>query len=121
MGARMLSSQDDPIRPEKPEAVSFTLDGEPVTGVLGQSIAGVLLASDRLGFRQTAKHDKPRGVFCGIGVCFDCLVEVNGLRDVRACQRRARDGDVVVTQRPSESSLSEAAEASESRQHGGAA
>ncbi|WP_297362048.1 2Fe-2S iron-sulfur cluster-binding protein [Mycetocola sp.] len=37
-------------------------------------------------------------MFCGIGVCFDCLVEVNGDRDVRACQRRAVDGDVVVTQ-----------------------
>nr|WP_276514252.1 2Fe-2S iron-sulfur cluster-binding protein [Actinomadura citrea] len=40
----------------------------------------------------------PRGVFCGIGACFDCLLTVNGVRDVRACRRRARDGDVVATQ-----------------------
>ena len=33
-----------------------------------------------------------------MGVCFDCLVIVNGIRDVRACQRLARDGDVVTTQ-----------------------
>ena len=37
-------------------------------------------------------------MFCGIGVCFDCVVEVNGLRDVRACLRRAQDGDVVARQ-----------------------
>jgi hypothetical protein len=40
-----------------------------------------------------------RGVFCGIGVCFDCVVVVGERRDVRACRRRARDGDVVSTQR----------------------
>ena len=58
----------------------------------------VILASGTLGFRRTSAQARPRGVFCGIGVCYDCLVEVNGLRDVRACQRRAADGDVVTTQ-----------------------
>jgi hypothetical protein len=51
-----------------------------------------------VGFRTTSAAGAPRGVFCGIGVCFDCLVEVNGMRDVRACQRRAHEGDVVVSQ-----------------------
>ncbi|MFD0534422.1 2Fe-2S iron-sulfur cluster-binding protein [Actinomadura luteofluorescens] len=37
-------------------------------------------------------------MFCGIGACFDCLLTVNGVRDVRACRRRARDGDAVATQ-----------------------
>lgn len=93
----MLPSREDPIRPETTTMLSITVDGEAITGVHGQSIAGVMMASDRLALRQTAKHDQPRGVFCGIGVCFDCLVEVNGLRDVRACQRKASDGDAVVT------------------------
>ncbi len=97
MAARMLPSHEDPIRPEEPTALSLTIDGESITGLLGQSIAGVIMANDRLGFRQTAHRNRPRGVFCGIGVCFDCLVEVNGLSDVRACQRKAREGDVVVT------------------------
>ena len=37
-------------------------------------------------------------MFCGIGVCFDCVVTVNGVRDVRACRRRARQGDEVLVQ-----------------------
>ena len=49
-------------------------------------------------WRRTSSHNRPRGLFCGIGVCFDCLITVNGARDVRACQRRATDGDVVETQ-----------------------
>ena len=75
----------------------ITVDEEPLTGEAGQTIAGVLLAAGRRSWRQ-APSGAPRGVFCGIGVCFDCLVTVNGVRDVRACRRRAREGDVVTTQ-----------------------
>ena len=98
MTARMLPFSDDPIRPSAPATVTISVDGAQVDGVAGQSIAGVILASGPLALRRTSVSGRPRGVFCGIGVCFDCLVEVNGDRDVRACQRRAVDGDVVVTQ-----------------------
>ncbi|WP_259338770.1 (2Fe-2S)-binding protein, partial [Clavibacter phaseoli] len=87
----------DPVRPGPAEAVRFTVDGDPVEGVRGQTIAGALLASGTLAWRTTASAGRPRGVFCGIGVCFDCTVTVNGLPDVRACQRRAVEGDVVET------------------------
>lgn len=98
MASRLLPFRDDPIQPSEPTPVTITVDGDQLSGVAGQSIAGVILASGRLGFRRTSAHDKPRGVFCGIGVCFDCLVVVDGIEDVRACQRRAKDGDVVTTQ-----------------------
>jgi predicted molibdopterin-dependent oxidoreductase YjgC len=87
----------DLVRPQLASTVTITVDEEPVTGTLGQSIAGVILASGRLELRRTAGHGELRGVFCGIGVCFDCLVTVNGLQDVRGCQRRAADGDRVLT------------------------
>ncbi len=95
---RLLPFREDPIQPEPPAPVTITVDGESVTGVVGQSLAGVILAAGELGFRRTSAEARPRGVFCGIGVCYDCLVEVNGHRDVRACQRRAADGDAVVRQ-----------------------
>ncbi len=76
-------------------SVKLIIDGEPVAGVEGQSIAGVLLAAGRQSWRTTARERRPRGLFCGIGVCFDCLVTVNGVRDIRACRRAVRDGDVV--------------------------
>lgn len=98
MTSRILPFQNDPIKPTAPAPVTITVDGVTATGALGQSLAGVILASGTLGFRRASVHGTTRGVFCGIGVCYDCLVEVNGHRDVRACQRRARDGDEVVTQ-----------------------
>ncbi|GAA1941097.1 (2Fe-2S)-binding protein [Agromyces allii] len=98
MAARMMPSRHDPIRRRDETAIGISVDGEPIAGVEGQSIAGVVLARGRLAWRTTSAEGRPRGLFCGIGVCFDCIVTVNGERDVRACQRRASDGDVVETQ-----------------------
>ena len=95
MTPRLFPRDRDSIRPAAPAPLAITLDGSRVNGLAGQSLAGVILASGTLGFRRTSSGGKSRGVFCGIGVCFDCLVEVNGDRDVRACQRRATDGDIV--------------------------
>lgn len=99
MSPRHVDAERDPIRPRFAPPVAIEVDGERVEGVEGQTIAGVLLGADRLAWRESAREGAPRGLFCGIGVCFDCLVEVNGARDVRACQRRARSGDVVRVQR----------------------
>jgi predicted molibdopterin-dependent oxidoreductase YjgC len=73
-------------------------DGEEVEAHEGQTVAGVLLAKGIRSWRTTRGEGRPRGLFCGIGVCFDCLVRVNGVPDVRACQRLVADGDDIRTQ-----------------------
>ncbi len=73
-------------------------DGEEVEAQEGQTVAGVLLAKGIRSWRTTRGEGRPRGLFCGIGVCFDCLVRVNGVPDVRACQRLVADGDDIRTQ-----------------------
>ena len=96
MSARRIPAEDDRVgRTDHP--LWITVDGERVEGIAGQSLAGVMLAAGRLSWRRTASG-APRGVFCGIGACFDCLVTVDGERDVRACRRPAFDGAVVRTQ-----------------------
>ena len=90
MGARPVGEAHDPIGPRAATNITITCDGLTIKGVLGQTLAGVMLANDVVAWRATSFTNRPRGVFCGIGVCFDCLVVVNGQRDVRACQRRAR-------------------------------
>lgn len=98
MGPRMRRREDDPAQPRSARTVRFTLDGEPVECADGQTIAGALLAAGRSAWRTTSVEGRPRGVFCGIGVCFDCIVTVDEDRDVRACLRRVQDGDDVRTQ-----------------------
>lgn len=78
---------------------SFTFDGEPVAARDGQTVGAALLAAGVRSWRTTRFEGRPRGLFCGIGVCFDCLVTVNGEPGVRACLAPAREGDVVTTQR----------------------
>ena len=73
--------------------VSFTLDGVGMTASEGQSIAGALIAGGVMSWRRTRFDDRPRGVFCGIGACFDCLITVNGEPNVRACLAQIREGD----------------------------
>jgi len=74
-------------------SVRIRFDGAELNGRDGQTIAGVLLGAGRRSWRTAAGAE--RGVFCGIGICQDCIVTVNGVEGVRACQRTACDGDLV--------------------------
>ena len=70
---------------ERGPALTIQVDGQQVKAHAGESVAAVLLANGKRRFRHTAKGAKPRGIFCGIGVCYDCLVTINGVPGVRAC------------------------------------
>jgi predicted molibdopterin-dependent oxidoreductase YjgC len=82
--------------------VRVRFDGEEIEVQAGQTVAGVLLGRGIRSWRTTRDADRPRGLFCGIGVCFDCLVRVNDVPDVRACQRVVADGDDIRTQHGAE-------------------
>jgi predicted molibdopterin-dependent oxidoreductase YjgC len=73
----------------------ITFDGRQLPIEPGQSVAAVLLAAGIRSWRTTRVQGRPRGLFCGIGACFDCLVTVNGTPSVRACLAEAKAGDVI--------------------------
>ena len=64
--------------------ISFFFDDRPVTAKAGQSLAAALTAAGILSLRHTA-NNRERGIFCGMGVCQDCLVVVDGAPNQRAC------------------------------------
>lgn len=70
--------------PAGPE-VTFYFNGEPFTGRAGEPIAAALAARGVLALRRHEADGSPRGVFCGIGHCFECRVTVNGVPGQRAC------------------------------------
>jgi aerobic-type carbon monoxide dehydrogenase small subunit (CoxS/CutS family) len=84
------------------------VDGVPVAAFPGETVATALLASGKRAFRHTEKRGEPRGIYCGMGVCFDCLVTVDGL-PVRACVTPVRPGMVIQTQAPIPSGAEEPA------------
>ncbi|WP_441247094.1 (2Fe-2S)-binding protein [Kitasatospora sp. McL0602] len=79
-------------------AHTFDFDGRTIPALPGQSIAAALWAQDIMAWRTTRVGGKPRGAFCGIGVCFDCLATVNGRPNQRTCLLPAQPGDTVTTQ-----------------------
>ena len=88
-----------PILGELPEAsqVTITVDGRPLAAREGEMIAAALIAAGIRRFRTTSKHDS-RGIFCAIGRCTDCVMEVDGRPNVRTCVTPVEDGMVVNTQ-----------------------
>ena len=82
---------------ERGARLSLTLDGRTVNAYEGETVAAVLLAEGHIATRKT-RSGSPRGVYCGMGVCFDCLVVVDGVPNTRACVTWVRDGMDVARQ-----------------------
>ncbi|MEY2634588.1 MAG: hypothetical protein RIS75_528 [Actinomycetota bacterium] len=78
--------------------ISITIDGEQHEVAEGISVAAALMSVQKRSWRLTRHNQQPRGVFCGIGVCFDCLVTINGVANVRACLDLVQPNDVITTQ-----------------------
>ena len=78
--------------------IEFTFDGEKIDAITGQSVAAALLAANQRTLRKTRFNNNERGVFCGIGICFDCLVVIDGITNQRACLIEAKPGMKVQTQ-----------------------
>lgn len=75
----------------------ITVDGVAVEAFSGESLAAVLFAESRRALGRTAKQAALRGYYCGMGVCWDCRVTVNGRSNQRACRTEARPGMRVET------------------------
>ncbi|GGW10402.1 (2Fe-2S)-binding protein [Streptomyces capoamus] len=88
----------EPARARPGETCTVTFDGRTLTVLPGRTVAAALWAAGVTAWRSTRGTGRPRGVFCGIGVCFDCLVTVNGRPNQRACLVPVRPGDVIRTQ-----------------------
>jgi D-hydroxyproline dehydrogenase subunit gamma len=85
---------------ERGAPVTITVNGRPLDAYEGESIAAALMAAGRRAFRRTPLDQAPRGFFCGMGICFDCLVTVDGMANVRSCLAEVRAGCVVEVAEP---------------------
>ena len=97
----MMRIEEHPILGtfEKGPSVQFTFDGKTMQGFEGEPIAMALRSNGVLIHRYTAKRNEPRGIFCAIGRCTDCIMVVNKLPNIRTCVEPLTAGMVVETQR----------------------
>ncbi len=88
------------VRLPDPEAIAVAIivDGEPVTARAGDTVAAALLAAGRMAGRTTPVSGAPRGPFCMMGVCFDCLVTVDDRPNQQGCMIVVAPGMRIATQ-----------------------
>jgi predicted molibdopterin-dependent oxidoreductase YjgC len=79
--------------------VTLQVEGRDIVAPEGQSLALALLQAGVDAFRETPVSAAPRGPLCLMGVCFDCLVQVDGRPNVQACMVPVCDGMIVQLQR----------------------
>ncbi|WP_295805660.1 (2Fe-2S)-binding protein [uncultured Nitratireductor sp.] len=76
----------------KSPRVSFTFEGCSIDAAAGDTIASALMLAGETHFRNTPVSQSERGPFCLMGVCFECLVEVDGIPNRQACMVSVREG-----------------------------
>jgi predicted molibdopterin-dependent oxidoreductase YjgC len=76
--------------PQSP--VTVTVDGLPVRAREGETVAAVLLRCEPFHARTTMLSGERRAPYCMMGVCFECLMVIDGHRSVQACLTTVRDG-----------------------------
>ena len=91
---------DHPIlgRQSPGKTVRATVDGKKIKARKGEMIIAALLNAGVKINRFTSKYNEPRGLFCGIGQCTDCVMIVNGIPNVRTCVTPVEEGMVIETQ-----------------------
>ena len=80
------------------KSFEIEVDGEKLVAYEGETVAAVLVAAGRRTFRWTEKKKHPRGMYCGIGLCHECMMVINGAPNTKACQTMATPGCQVKTQ-----------------------
>ena len=78
-------------QPDRP-LVGIVLSGRTVSAPEGEMLAAVLLREGFGPFRTTPAGGRERAAYCMMGVCFDCLVTIDGRPNRQACQERVRAG-----------------------------
>ncbi len=75
--------------------VHFTFEGEALTALTGDSVAAALLGAGIGHSRTTPRSGSARAPYCMMGVCFECLIEIDGVANRQGCLVEVRDGMVV--------------------------
>ena len=81
---------------QRGKQITVQINGQSTPAFDGETIAAVLLSQNQRKFRRTA-GGQARGFFCGMGICYDCLVTVNNTPNIRACVTPVADGMVIET------------------------
>jgi sarcosine oxidase subunit alpha len=82
---------------QRGKPIKIVVDGKPIDAFEGETVAAALLSADIWIFQLSHKHKEPRSLYCGMGICYECLVTINGVHAQRACITAVEEGMCVET------------------------
>ncbi|PKN85975.1 MAG: hypothetical protein CVU46_09320 [Chloroflexi bacterium HGW-Chloroflexi-8] len=77
---------------ERGKKIQVIVDDKRIEAFEGETVAAALLTAGITTFRHSQKNKEPRGLYCGMGICYECLVTINGVHAQRACITTIKDG-----------------------------
>ncbi len=85
---------EHPVLGPLPESAQVTIffEGRPIAARAGEPVAAALLAAGIKALRITRRRHEPRGIFCALGRCTDCVMVVDGVPNTRTCTTTVREG-----------------------------
>jgi len=89
-GDRLSAHSSHQVSQER--RVTFYFQGRPVGALSGDTVASALFAQGRRVFSRSFKYHRPRGLLCCSGDCPNCLMEIDGKPNIRACRVQVRPG-----------------------------
>lgn len=94
---RIQQSTPDLPAVQRGKTIEVIVDGRKVQAFEGELVSTVLQAEGILVYGRKHNTGRPSGVYCGMGVCYECLVTVNGVANTRACQTYVEDRMTIET------------------------
>jgi len=82
---------------KRKQKIKLIVDGKKVTAYKGETVLAALIASGYKIMRTNPVSHKPRGAFCGMGICFECTMTIDGIPNTRACMTEVHEGMTVET------------------------
>lgn len=82
---------------QRGKPVTISVDGKPIEAYQGETVAAAMLAAGIRTFHESHKNHQPRSLYCGMGICYECLVTINGVHAQRACVTPVEEGMQIET------------------------
>jgi len=98
-GLRLTNHPVLDVAEDDRKKINITVDGRPLDVLEGEILAAALWANGFISLGHNPSNGSHRGMYCGIGHCYECRVTVDGMEDIRSCLIRVREGMQVELQR----------------------
>jgi len=82
---------------KRKQEIKLIVDGKEIKAFKGETVLAALIASGYKILKINPVSHEPRGAFCGMGICFECTMTIDGVPNTRACMTEVHEGMIVET------------------------